>query len=583
MARKTNEDRCTRIERKGQATCKSCRSCRQKKVKCNGAKPVCQQCEQSAIDCIYPRDFRKDTRPSKDRLQSLESTLSRMLDHMKASGIDVPRELDLADSESMEDSAPDQPEVSQLPTPSFSSGSPAEAVTLGARHVDPTPTASLRGNEPEPANISVGEQRDQQPGEAFDFTFQVQGQASDPPVQYTDRCQANDMSTIPEGSGTDTAALSHCEARVAGVFHELGCVSSVHGLAGVMNPNLRALHKKNISNLRWKGETALTESKARLISNAVLQKQRETRLFRQPHDRMDLDGCPPDLAKHLLELHFNRRHHVYVLTYRPAFMDSLANGGGPWANKLLLNAIYYSSAMYSEWPMMSGTMDDGTTMADRFYTRFKTLLAAEFDSASTSTAAALLLVSGTLISQGKPSPGWSLSGMAYRMIMDLGCHMTLGSDYQDAQTTGQLLRFDLEQELRKRLYWGAFVADASQALYLGRPCMFACVEARVPLQFLDTFEELELWEPLGTVQQHYDLQPAYAISTFVSMVRLLRISTRITELYGIQTIKLNTDTLLEKWRSIDWKLEDWRSSLPTHLRLDPDSPSAPPPHQIVLQ
>jgi hypothetical protein len=73
------------------------------------------------------------------------------------------------------------------------------------------------------------------------------------------------------------------------------------------------------------------------------------------------------------------------------------------------------------------------------------------------------------------------------------------------------------------------------------------------------------------------------VSTFISMARLMRISTKITELYGIQTIKLNSDTLLDKYRSIEWDLENWRSSMSPHLYIDEDSAFAPPAHQFTPQ
>lgn len=54
--------------------------------------------------------------------------------------------------------------------------------------------------------------------------------------------------------------------------------------------------------------------------------------------RMIVDGWPPSLVRHLLELHFNRQHHAFCITYRPAFMRDMASGG-PYFSKLLLNAV----------------------------------------------------------------------------------------------------------------------------------------------------------------------------------------------------------------------------------------------------
>lgn len=306
---------------------------------------------------------------------------------------------------------------------------------------------------------------------------------------------------------------------------------------------------------------------------------------------MDLDGCEPGLAKHLLDLHFNRQHYAYLVTYRPALMDSLLNGGGPWVNKLLLNAMFYSGTLYSDRRCLRSIPGDSQSGGSHFYTRFRQLLVDEIHKPSTTSAAALLLMGAALVSRGHSSAGWSLTGTAYRMILDLGCHMMLGPDYQSTAGlgNGRKLRRDLEQEMRKRLYWGAYVTDATQALYLGRPCMFASVEARVPLQYLDTFEELEDWEPYvdsvvrSPDQPAYSPQPAHAVSTFMALARLLQISTRITDLYGIQSIQLDTEQQLDRKHSIEWELENWRNTLPDHLQFDPDGAYVPPPHQITPQ
>ena len=141
-------------------------------------------------------------------------------------------------------------------------------------------------------------------------------------------------------------------------------------------------------------------------------------------------ACPPELAKHFFDMHFNRQHYAYLLSYRPAIMDSLAAGGGPWANKLLLNAIYYSSALYSDRECVRADPNDPQSNGYHFYKRFQQLLVGEMDKPSIPSAVALLLTSATLVSQGRSSAGWSLSGTAYRMIIDLGCHMMLGPDYQ---------------------------------------------------------------------------------------------------------------------------------------------------------
>ncbi|CAM1504837.1 Fc.00g024280.m01.CDS01 [Cosmosporella sp. VM-42] len=582
------ESRVSRPSASG-ALCKTCTPCRQKKVRCDGTRPQCVECTTNSLPCVYPHDARREPRPSRARVQHLEATLAQMLEHMKASGVLTPQLQNAWTAEIMDtdDSAHDYPHglsrlastaaiASPLPTPTASS----VAHDMGASFLSSPPRSSVGPDGETKLRLDSF-------GTILSQSNQPTPSASDPnlaPKQTVQRPLSND------GNG-DGTGLSPSEARLAGVFHENGYVSAVHGLASIMNPTSRAQHKQNIGTMTRKGTDAISSSKARLISNAALQRQREARMLRQPQDLMDLDGCHPELARHLLDLHFNRQHYAYLITYRPAIMDSLASGGGPFANKLLLNAIFYSTSLYSDRVELRADPDDPQSVGKRFYDRFRELLIDELDKPSIPSALALLLTSVSLVSQGRPSAGWSLSGTAHRMIIDLGCHLMLGPDYESAAgvSNERMLRRDLEQEMRKRLYWGAFTTDATQALYLGRPCMFASAQARVPLQLLDTFEELEEWEPYidpetpAQAPPPYGPQPAHAVSTFSSLVRLLQISTRINDLYGIQNMKSGSEYLISKKEGIEKELEKWQAALPAHLRFDPDNTHiiTPPPHQIT--
>ncbi|KAL3475205.1 fungal-specific transcription factor domain-containing protein [Aspergillus californicus] len=553
-------------------TCKTCTPCRQKKIKCDGSRPQCLECSTAGLSCAYPHDARRDPRPSRARVQSLEDTISVMLEHMKTAGI-IPPQVQPGDwipGDGSED-CDGLDQTLPLPTPSTSV------------------SAESKRDVPQSAMFSSGAGNAGSPGQVWDLDTGIGGvQQGEMQIQIQEPRMANELYDTVE-NGTGESGMSPCEARVAGAFHEHGCVSSVNGLASIMNPASRAQHKENISQMARKGDGAIAASEARLVSNAALQRQREPRIFRQPSNLVELDGCEPELAKHLLDLHFNRQHYAYLISYRPAIMESLADGSGPWLNKLLLNAIYYSGTLYSDRECLRSDPDNPNSLGSHFYRRFRQLLVDEIGNPSIPSAAALLLMSATLVSQGQSSAGWNLSGTAYRMIIDMGCHLMLGSDYQSEspQSHRQLVRRDLEQEMRRRLYWGAFVTDATQALYLGRPCMFATAEARVPLQFLDKFEELEDWEPYLDPLSHVELPPPYApqaahaVSTFSWLARLFQISTRIIDLYGIQVIRCSSQSIQDKKAAIEKDLEYWSASLPENLKFDPDGPLTPPPHQIT--
>ncbi|KAH8173843.1 fungal specific transcription factor domain-containing protein [Sarocladium implicatum] len=546
--------------------CKTCTPCRQKKMRCDGTRPHCDECVITGYQCSYPQDARSQ-RPTRARVEGLERTVATLLNHMRAAGIEPPSgTLVKEDEGDMDDSRISDGGIAYGLSQLASTAATASPLPTLARTTALAPSETVMTTV-SPSLKHVKEQRKSSrvPGEAQD------GDSSD-----------------QEETGGDVSALSANEARVAGVFHEHGCVSTVHGLAGILNPTSRETQRARTSALARRSQAVIAASKARLISNAAVQKQREARLFAQPRNLMDLDGCDPELAKHLIQLHFNRQHYAYLVSYRPAIMESLGNGDGKWCNKLLLNAIFYSCAIYSDRECLRSDPNDPQSVGKHFYDRIRQLLVDEIDKPSIPSAVALLLTSATLVSQGRSSAGWSLSGTAFRMILDMGCHMMLGPDYQNSasESNGASLRHDLEQEMRKRLYWSAYITDATQALYLGRPCMLASVEARVPLKLLDTYEELEEWapfiDPASAVEvPAYASQPAYAVSTFVSLVKLFQISTRITELYGVQSMRKDRKSVQEEKLSIEAALATWRESLPEHLRFDPASGNTPPPHQIT--
>ncbi|OQO00726.1 hypothetical protein B0A48_13217 [Cryoendolithus antarcticus] len=254
-------------------------------------------------------------------------------------------------------------------------------------------------------------------------------------------------------------------------------------------------------------------------------------------------------------------------------MDSLANGG-----RCDRECLRTSPA-------------DTQSAGDRFYSRFRTLLADAIVNPSIPSAAAILLTGAALVSQGRQSAGWTLCGTAYRMVIDMGCHLSTDTSHSHLRTGGvSEIEVDIEREWRRRLYWGALVTDATQSMYLGRQVTLRPSQGRVSQMLLDHYEELEEWSPLIDEAQSpgsnalllaYRPRPAYAVSTFNALVKLAMISTRITQtFYSIDCVKSSPDTLWQTKADIEGDLSDWLSELPTHLRLDFDK-HVPPPHQIT--
>jgi hypothetical protein len=308
-----------------------------------------------------------------------------------------------------------------------------------------------------------------------------------------------------------------------------------------------------------------------------------------------------DTAMHLLDLHWNRQHLSYLLTYRPAIMNSLISNG-PYVNKLLLNAIYFQSSLYSDrTSLLRQNPQDPQTMGMIFYDRFKTLLAEYIDKPSIPTIAGLLACGACLVPRGKQSAGWVFCGIAYRMITDLGIHLDIQSTPQTGRSrTGTGFKLGaIDVKMRRRVYWAAYVGDKLQSLFLGRTPAMNDTAGLVSEEYLDTYEEMEEWRPYmdpeaGPFDPNvpaYRGGPCYAISTFKCLLQLCRITSRIVEAFSstsnFEPVTKSTETykasLVQGRQDIREQLRQYKEKIPSWLQFEPGIDVTPPPHQITPQ
>jgi hypothetical protein len=301
------------------------------------------------------------------------------------------------------------------------------------------------------------------------------------------------------------------------------------------------------------------EARNALIANAVVQRQKEYDLSMHS----DFDGVPAELAVHLLELHWNRQHHASLLTYRPAFTRDLMHGG-QYYSRFLLNAIFAAAAEYSDRLELRDDPSDPTTTGGRFFRRCKELLIEDspLEHSSIPTIVGLLLLGSTFIARGETTKGWNHTGMATRMVYDLGLNL-------DVRKPGLNVE---DIEVRRRVFWGAFVYDKLQSLHMGRPVAIQLRDSQVSLDFLDTMEELELWSPyidpkFSAIQLSQSPIPIYSISTFHQFCTLSKLITRIiNRFYFIGAKATNSETSLQ---ALDDDLLSWYDNLPPFLTFQP--------------
>ncbi|KAL7420955.1 hypothetical protein Q5752_004909 [Cryptotrichosporon argae] len=326
------------------------------------------------------------------------------------------------------------------------------------------------------------------------------------------------------------------------------------------------------------GVAAPSEAELRDQATARCAEERHMEILNLASGKLDFDGVPADLAMHLLALHWNRQHFAFLITYRPLFTRDMACAG-PYFSKLLLNAIFFSVSKFSDRPDVYDDLSDQSTAGRRFLRRVKELLGEALDQSTLPTIQAMLLLSSSLFALGHQSAAWLYSGIAIRMIFDLGLHYDCS--HRVGTAPGSLAAEELE--IRRRVVWAAFIYDKVISLYQGRAVSFAEDSMHVPHRFLDHYEEQELWTPYAFPGiQRYPGAPARAISTFTSLCSLAVIMGRIiTYIYADQG---SLEQAARHLRRLSANLDQWKASVPPEITFDPtaDRDDAPPPHVLSL-
>ncbi|KAL9562838.1 hypothetical protein ACKAV7_013024 [Fusarium commune] len=338
----------------------------------------------------------------------------------------------------------------------------------------------------------------------------------------------------------------------AGTTNSFGPSSALH------NPT-----RNDKGTLSSRQSTTTEHVKNELIANAALQRHLEHRLTRHA----TIAGEPTELALHLLNLHWARQHHTFLLTYRPAVMRDL-ECSGPYCSAFMLNAIFACCSKFSPRSDVRDDPDDPSSVGRRFFRRCDELLSS--DSLLTrphiSTIVGLVLLGSTYNARGETSKGWLYTGYALRMIYDLGLHLDPKQTTEDPE----------EIEIRRRVFWGTFVCDKLQSLYMGRPVAINLRDSQVSREFLDLYEEMEPFYPSALAtgsstsrldENMGDAIPRHSVSTFQQLCLLSKIMTTIiNRFYVVGATFSNAQIDLQK---IEQALQQWREKLPLELGFQP--------------
>ena len=129
--------------------------------------------------------------------------------------------------------------------------------------------------------------------------------------------------------------------------------------------------------------------------------------------------------------------------------------GGDYFSKLLLNAIYHNASRFASRPLLMKHASSFTALRRKFRERFSHLLRETLGESKITTTQALLVICGSLSPIGDDrSIIWLYSGMAFRMMFDLGLHTVGVGAFRQKKPSEE------DKEIQRRLFWSAFCTTA---------------------------------------------------------------------------------------------------------------------------
>ena len=157
-----------------------------------------------------------------------------------------------------------------------------------------------------------------------------------------------------------------------------------------------------------------------------------------------------NVVQHLLNLYFCWVHPFYSLFSREMFLDDMANNRTRNCSSLLVNAVLAVGCLYSDNPEARSDPNDPSTAGDHFFAEAKRLLDSH-EAAKGTTVQALALMGLREASCDRDSSGFQYAGRCIRMCIELGLHLSFGSDKD---------KFDRKElEARRITFWGCYTYD----------------------------------------------------------------------------------------------------------------------------
>ncbi|KAL1409006.1 hypothetical protein Q8F55_005830 [Vanrija albida] len=287
--------------------------------------------------------------------------------------------------------------------------------------------------------------------------------------------------------------------------------------------------------------------------------------------------APPEDGETWVDSYFCWASTQDYVVHRPLFRRDMALGGGPWFSEFLLVCMYVPGIRLT----YGMDQDEREQKGEQYFSLAMSMLPDILTSPPTfANTQALLVLAGRQVARGQTTQAWVFTGMAIRLMQDMGMHLPPSAD--DATRFSQE-----ERDQRTRLFWAAYTWDKATSLVMGRePCLPLRPYMSPDALPADPDDDAD-WVPCVPegarlpINGPYPKHPMLKTLTLRHNARLFAILESIlTNMYSPGLPNARSVSFI---RTAIEDLEAWRKSIPDVLKLEPPNlPEFCPPPNIVV-
>ncbi|KAJ1028723.1 hypothetical protein NDA16_001889 [Ustilago loliicola] len=220
-----------------------------------------------------------------------------------------------------------------------------------------------------------------------------------------------------------------------------------------------------------------------------------------------------DLINDLFDVFFEQLHPLMPIVHRPSLERDLSTGRADKdsAFRGFVFTILAIASRFSNDRRVLADSGDPDTAGDHFAAASR--LYHQVYAASLINVQVMILTATFMHGAIGPGASWTVLGVAIRALQDIGLH-------QEKAYRGFS---PYEQELRRRVFWGAFILDCIFSINMGRPLALKLsdCDVKLPLEIDDeTLFQYEAGGPVPTPPARTATDKPIVMSGFIHMIKL---------------------------------------------------------------